>query len=752
MRMRKKLYRDNRGSSLVLVVACSAFLMMLCFVLLHLAAVNNGMKAAESKHRNNFYSAEAAMEEIRTGIEVYASEALSKAYVDVMENYINSSDEDKQELIAQRFIEELENSLTAFPGSGLYSPELIGSFLTNTTAALITCPGENILDKDDINTEKPQYIILRNIRISYIDEEQLRTSLSTDIVISTPNYGAAQTVSLNLPFAGYPIIADNGLQLNTAVDVTVNGSIYSGEGGILLDNSSALYVTDAKNIITRGDIKVRERSLLKADGNLSVWTRNMMTLKGSDTTDSTAIDITGSCFVADDVTLNAGSSSVKLAGEYYGYSYGAYKDIIAERPSNATDSNEAGISEAEVNAAKSSAIIINGRDCTLDLSALDTLFIAGRAYLDPGPAGSVTKNIYTGESISVKDSQYTYLVPAEYLWCGVNPVPAEVYQDFHANTQPEPEIDFDKAVAQPFPIRIQDYAEGASKLFYQLSGGQSYVYYYLRFRSSEHANEYLRKYYEAYQSGAGIGIIDIDRHIAHNANSILLNDTLRSMMCAGNIYTFNTTDLSDLLPGNIDMAPDIHGNRSASLTALEQISGQLSLQYASLQHHLEPFSTKAAYDENSLFNSLIHTQNLMSDITGAVAKTVGDYVVYIVNNAVGTPYEYEFNIPYDASLPNNGRKGIVIATGTVRVSGSYEGMIIAGKDIRLESMTSVSASNDIVREIISANDPDINRYLRAYASADIEPENGEGHEFMNIASLITFRNWRRNSPPLIRLN
>lgn len=748
----KNFFKDNRGTSFVLVIACSAFLMMLCFVLLHMAAVNNELKTAEHRNKRSFYLAEAALEEIRTGIEAYVALACSEAYVNVMENYLNSTDEEKQKLMAGQFIEEMESNLAAMPGSGLYSLDLIRSFLTNTPAVLVTMQGENILEKDDINQDNPQYMILRNISISYMDAEQLRTSLITDIVISTPDYKSMQAAGYNPAFAQFGIIADNGILLNTAVDVAVNGCIYSGEGGIFLDNSSSMHITNAPKLITRGDIRVRERSRLKVDADSSVWAGNIMTLKGSDTSDSTTIDISGSCHVADDVTLNASASSIKLAGEYYGFSFNTYKDPVFDSLSDmdAAGSGGAAGAEAEINASGSSSIIINGRDCTLDLSGLDTLFIAGRAYLDPGPGGSVTKDIYTGESLSIKDGQYIYLVPAGYLWCGINPVPEDIYTDFHSNPQSEPEVDFEKAVEQEFPIRLQDYADGASRLFYHLPGGQGYVYYYLKFKSRSHANEYLMKYYELYKNGEGTDIYDIDRQIEDNVDSILINETLRSMMSSGNIYTYNSSDLSSLLPGNIDLNPYISGN-SDSLNALIRISNRLSMQYKSLMYHLEPFNGKAAYDENSLFNSIIHTQNLMSDITGYEVKTVGDYIVYIVNNAVGTPYEYEFEIPYDSSLPGMGRKGIVIATGTVRLSGSFEGLIIAGGDVRLESMASVSASVDSVRKILSANDPDINRYFRSYAEGTLLPGDEDGNDHMDISSLITFTNWRRGNSKFLGL-
>ncbi|HKL80578.1 MAG TPA: hypothetical protein VJ888_09120 [Mobilitalea sp.] len=723
------MIRNNQGTSLLLVVVSATFLMILCSVLLHLAVINNEMKAIERKSKNNFYSAETALEEIKAGIGIYVSEALEKAYINVMECYIDKTEEEKRRLMAECFISELENCFCTSLGSSMYRLDLVESFLTNSTAALITSHGENILDKDTVNTEEPQYIILRNIKISYLDSENYKTNLSTDIVICTPDYDAAHINNLDPAFASYSIIADQGISLQTAVDVNVNGNIYAGEGGILLDNLSDFKIVSAENVVTRGDIKVRERSSLVIEGNPMIWAKNMTILKGSDSVGNTSIDITGKCFVADDLSLNARASKVTIDGEYYGYSYRGYKTPVPDNP---------------LSAANSSAIIINGKDSILDLSVLKTLFIAGRAYLDPGLSGSVVTDVYTGESISVKDSQYAYLVPAQYLWCAVNPVPAEIYQTYHTTPVTEPEVDFDKEINPQFPIQLQDYADGVSKLFYQLAGGQNYVYYYLKFKSQEHANEYLRKYYEVYKNGSGIGIVDIDRQIGSNVETIILNSTLRSIMCAGNIYTFNRAELSSLIPSNIDLAPDLNGDKSASLMALEQIASHFTKQYDSLQRSLEPVTRDEIYDEASLFNSIIHTQNLQSDITDVEVRTIGEYVVYIINNAVGTPYEFEFNLPNDASLPNNGRKGIIIASGTVNVSGTFDGMIIAGKDIKLESTAVVNASKDIVMGILGANDSDVNRYFRAFATQNVTGGTGEDYRNLEASNLIAFENWRKN--------
>lgn len=720
---------NNRGTTLVLVVICGAYLTLLCSVLLTVTLSNREMKMVEQKSNESFYTAETALEEIKTGLGNLTAAALENAYLEVMEEYVGRTDTEKRKLFATTFINELEASLCTSPGSGRYRSELLESMISEPSVVLLTLPGENLLEKDLADPEEPKHLLLKNVKISFTDPEQYRTVITTDIEINTPRSVISSSSGDSNSFSDYCLIADHGISLQTAVGVEAEGGIYSGEGGISLDNSSTLHIGNAENVVTRGDIGVRERSALRIDGNPMVWARNILTRKGSDTTEETSILINGRCYVADDLTLNAGSSRVTLTGEYYGYSYGAYCTPAPENP---------------LSAGNSSAVLVNGRNSVLDLSALTTLMVAGRAYIDPTLDSSTTADVYTGEAVSVRENEYAYLVPAEFLWCGVNPVPYEVYQAYHAVPQTEPEVNYDKVLSTPYPIRITDYADGFLNLFYEFTGGQKYVYYYIKFQSEALANDYMQKYYEVYQNGGGSGIIDFNSQMERSVGGILTNGAPGSIISAGNLFTYNGTDLSNLLPNTIEMAPDAEGNLSGSLLALEQVAKQLVSRYTSLQTSLEPVPGRVVYDTSSLFRSIINTENLLADISGVTTVTIGENVVYLVNNEVGTPSEFEFILPTEGSLPHNGRQGIIIATGNVRVSGEYTGLILAGKDILLNGGASVKASEVVVRSILNAADPGVNRYFRAYETGAPAGGTGNSLENMKISELICFNNWTKN--------
>lgn len=723
MEYNRSIRKNNSGSTLILVVICTAFIAILCSALLSMTLSNSEMKNVERKAKGNFYTAETAMDEIRTGLENLAADALEAAYIDVMEQYIGKSEEDKRRLLSRTYLQKLEAALCTTPGSNLYRRELLMAMVINSSAVLATAEGENLLERDISDPMEPGYLTLKNVKVSYLDVEHYRTTIATDIVISTPEAGVVSRENASSAFYRYGLIADQGISLHTAVGVEVSGNVYAGEGGISLDNRSGLYIGNGDQVVTRGDIGVKERSTLQIEGNPSVWARNLLTRRGSETGEKTTIHIKGRCLVADDLTLDAGASSVTLEGEYYGFSYGAHRSY-----------GEAG----KLYAGNSSAILVNGRDSYLDLTGLRTLLITGRAYVDPTLDGNAAADIYTGEAITVKENQAAYLVPAEFLWCGVNPVPDDIYRAYHGAPAGIPEVDYDKVLNTPFPIRLSDYADGFLNLFYEVSGGQRYVYYYLKFKSEAHANAYMQEYYRIFRDGNSICIMDFDRSMDRNADSILVNSFLGSIISSGNIFTYNSTELSALQRNTID--PEAGGGAGdSSYLAMEQVAGQLVGQYDSICRTLEPVASRTPYDESSLFNSILRTE-LLAEYSGVSTISAGEYVIYIVNNAVGTPYEFDFVLPMDGSLPNQGRQGIVIATGNVVVSGEYHGLILSGKDIRLNSGAKIIASDCIVEAIIGAGNPEVNRFFRSISPIGTS----RAVNSISIPELITFQNWERN--------
>lgn len=726
------LKKNNNGSTLILIVICIAFVSILGTLLLSLTVSNLQMKSIDHKAKSNFYNAETALDEIKTGLGEETAAALEAAYKSIMEQFITTefvglSNDEKKAQFADKFIDTLYNSL--IESYNLYDMEHLRNYVTNDQVVLETALGNNLLLVD---TNK-KLITLKNVKISYTDDEQYKTSIATDIVISTPSM-SFQTGSDVLPsYSDYSLIADNSIKLDAATAVEARGNVYAGSNGISLDNASTLNISNTAKIVTRGDISVGERSLLNITGNSKLWAMNLATVKGADTGLTTEINIDSNCYIGDDLMLNAVNSIVKINGEYYGYSYAAGKTTETVTTNN--------------NPAFSSAIIINGKNAVMDMSASNAIFLSGRAYLNPNTGGNTwvdpavtggaepksQENIQTGESLAVKGNQLAYLVPKEYIWCGKNPVNASVY-----DSRPAEEVDFSKGSTSG--IRLSDYADGYTKVFYQATGSAKWVYYYIKFKSEEKANEYLQKYYELNNTASPAGIID--NRIGSYAKSIKLNNSLHSIISAGNIFTFDeNTKRSSLIANSVKT-----DSRNASYEAMLHRKDTLITQYDAIRTTLNEHSNMEAYDTSSVFNTLIKKELLQQDsiIDGQIKNgkriLLNDYVVTIIDNESGTPYELKST----GDLPNGGLKGTVIATGSVNIKNNFEGLILSGGVITLGSGVNVTASSALIEEILSLNNDSVNKYFRNLPS----PSNNEGAQAnisqIKVSDLIYYDNWVKN--------
>ena len=93
---------------------------ILGLLVLYIALANFNMKVTDLKGKDSFYTAERALEEIRTGLQEDVGNAMSKAYTQVLETYNkenrsqdSSMDRQRQSDFQDRFIKELMRTLRA---------------------------------------------------------------------------------------------------------------------------------------------------------------------------------------------------------------------------------------------------------------------------------------------------------------------------------------------------------------------------------------------------------------------------------------------------------------------------------------------------------------------------------------------------------------------------------------------------------------------------------------------------------------
>jgi len=249
-------------------------------------------------------------------------------------------------------------------------------------------------------------------------------SIMTDLVLKKPEYNVSfdMTGVNSDSLYSYALLADMGLQVEgtttnfkdaSATVVNVKGNVYTATdyynkdyndapatkvtnkynesvvrnwGATDESANSGIYV-DKASLTMSSDIIVNAGSLAAFNGanvtlsgrstNLSeLWTDNILI----DGEEGGSIVAAANAYVYDDTELNAKKSSLTFyGGNYFGYSYSAndVRSIRLLKDAGKLPTNfdlRAHFSD--------SAIIVNGEKSTLDLKALDSLYIAGKSYIE----------------------------------------------------------------------------------------------------------------------------------------------------------------------------------------------------------------------------------------------------------------------------------------------------------------------------------------------------------------------------------
>ena len=703
MRKDKHYFINNEGSALIIIIVCVAFLTLLSSLLLTVTLNNVQMKNINKKSKANFYDAETALAEVRAGIEEVTADSLEIAYNKAMENYLDETI-DKGSLFSQTFVTEIAKKLGYGIALTTYNTATIQRYIKNPNAQIITnvSIGENKIEIDEKNPSNPGYLIIKNIKLSYINSENYKTTLSTDIKITVPSMAFHASKGGTNVFADYGLIADHSISLNTANPVKVYGNAYAGDGGIALENASSLTMGQGSNIITRGNIDVKNRSILQILDNPNIWAKNITTSQNVNTGTElpTTIQINGKCYVENDLTLGAKKSNVTLSGEYYGYGNEHIPD-------------------------KSSAIIINGLKSTLNLSNLNRLLIAGRAYLDPSTGGNeynkTQGNIQTGESLAIRGNQYAYLVPSECLWRDVdsnssdpknvgNPVSYDKYLKRENKTDGLGNIPMVSLTPE-----IAGYANGYTTVFYS-HGTRKEVFFFLTFANEEKANEYLKNYYSKQQLDEGS---KMESRIKSFASSISVNTASSLIMSPGHILTYQEESGVGLVESTV----------TADGSTVQSMTDQLKERYKVLSQELSELHLGNVHNTSSVFDSIIDTSKIPQSTNKVYTIDNGKYEAHVVGGNFDT---------------TSGMQGIVIATGNVTVHGSFTGLILAGGDIILLPDSTVTASKQVVNSIINKN-TELNTFFRnVVVNNQGEAGNLADNGQIIVSELIGYENWKLN--------
>lgn len=681
----KNLIHDSSGSTIIVVLVTMTFVVVLASILLYMSLVNMQMKKLDREGKANYYDAETAMNEIHTGIQGAVSEAISRAYTQVLINYNTTTDPAQREsTFSDEFYNTLYNykykNVSLFSADGpqyTYNPDALKGYVSDTRTGI---SGSAVDSSSDGLT-------LKAVKVTY-SAGGYTSTVTADIKITKPGamLKPSQVTLSSLP--NFAVIAKTALTEPTITTdpVTITGNVYAGSVSIS-GNGNKLNIKNAASFITGGDVTVDASAVLSQSANSALWAKDIVLDSSGE------IDLGGDAFISDDLNLRGDGAKAVLSGRYFGYG-------------NST-------TEAQ----NSSSIIVNGKHTLLDMSGLSALILAGHSFIDyPGT------EIAMGQSISVKSDQVAYLLPESCLPDGfTNP-----YQTDADNYTLYSQITLDKPLYSQLNKTLRDYGinelnkEKCIQLIHKQFGNITIVYFCIQFPTPAYANAYFADYFQH-------NYASIQRYLDLYSRGIFLNNPLTPNL-AGGIYTFdtgiNTEDASDDTRNLIDAT-------SVPASTIQEISDSYANLCVTLSKVVE------GGGEASPYEYFLDT-NQMDALTGTASYSKDGSVRAVVTNAS------EYKVSDALKL---GPVNLIISSGNILVDEDFTGLIIAkGTVSLLKSVTADSASATDALQALLADGG--NKYLNPnyFSTEDGSPEDTQnGTSPWDLNQRVTLENWKKNA-------
>ena len=719
--------RRNSGSSIVIVIIAMAMIGILATTLLWMSYINYKIKVNDIRNKNSFYSAETVMEQIVAGLQKETSDAVAVAYQEVLSNWEElDSESNRYSSFASMYLDTLVKYLRdSEKGDGYYSRDILEGYVDTTIWGNVNKTAwNNGTDETDASKAKAPVmelvngnsLILRNVFVSYMDGDRL-SIVSTDLCLDVPEIVFTQSGSID-DLYDYLLIGNQGISLTQGSgQVTGDGSIYAGtddkgKGGIIINPASSLAINNGRYVISKGEIDVVGPGAgfivrdAKETGS-SVYAKSLDLQSGT-------ISLDSKTYIANDLTLSGNGSRATLTKEYYGYG----------------TSMATGLEGDPTDQENSSAIIINGQNSTVDMSGVNTLMLAGRAYigtnttkeeLDQNAAAAVEdagkkneKAVLMGESITVKGGQIAYLVPTECLGVyngetiiGQNPLTQDqatkmqAYKDQYGDNFKE--VDFTRPVSRlggqslaSFGVADMDHIRKVSTQY--VGGGtesKSLTYYYLVMDADNAA-----KYYQTYYLN-GSNKESIDHYFKKYATGgILLGD----YTSAQNSYTILGNALvSDALSQSGVSLLASTNTTTNTMTPAEvfQKSGEIANVYKGLTTNLSEDGASASTFRN-VFDSVIKDKITTKQADG----TDHDDTIqeYLVNNGTGGTMEFTTedglkgiittgNYTLSSATGGASKVRLIVSLGDITIDRNFTGLAIAKGTITINGAITNGASS-----------------------------------------------------------
>ena len=735
---------DNRGSSILMVILVAAGIGVMAAIALWVSLRNVQMKTTDAEIKESFYSAEGVLEQVKAGVKQKAEAAYKEAVTKDLENfakYGNSSQTPagaasstvsekarRAEDFKKNFKDTFKRSIDR-GSSGEYNiksiSNLVDQSLLNSPTypyAVVSAMNGGFSRDEGIVKDEDDKLVLKGIKVRYVSEDEQVSEIVTDITVAVPKPDVVSGTS-DLDLFEYAIIGDKGVEV-IAGNVNIKGSVYAGFDGPLnkqafVANSYTNVGLYDKTLIANGTVNVANNASLKASPNQKIWAGNILL-------DGGRAELTGASYVADDLTLSGERSSAKISGTYKGYG---------------NDKNVAG---------SSSAIIINGKDSSIDMSGAKEVALAGYSYIATGneklrdrySQGNANNNvdIKMGESIAVKGNQVAYLMPGEWIGTdsnkeskfGHNPLSYDEYNKLlnEKDSSGKNYVLVDtKARAYKTGKTFEDYGVTKSdldanytKIFVQPITGISsdgLVYFYVNLPQDK-AAKYFNDFYTADKNRAE----ELKKHTDYYTGTIK-SAAEANIKTVGN-YTLYDNDLV-VLPGK---------------TSTIDNTGKFIKTFRALCTNLTT-KVKAGQRENEVFSNIINESVLRGYLAGVVKKEVSVNGV----KAVITSGNYDYN-------SSSGDVRLIVANGDVTVKRNFTGTIIANGKVTVNSAGEIKSDDsgiikNLISEPLTAGGSDY--FYKIFKDGEAFAASGStvsGNDLfadgsVDLSKLVSYSNWKK---------
>ena len=812
----------NKGFSVLTVIISVAFVGILALLVLYMALSNFNMKVSDRKGKDSFYTAERALEEIRTGLQEDVGDSMSRAYIKVLEDYNKESDssdtvldELRQEAFEKEFLQDIKKCLRKADtewndtyNQGTYDLDHIRNYVDLRDSSDFDEKKESLIvtnpsDRNPVlKIEGEEGILLKNLKVIYVDPQGLASIIETDIRLEIPRI-QFPTPSTLPDLMNMIVVADHGIicEGETGKENTITGSIYAGllkdtdqpsggndRTGILVKSKGSLDITSGDKVVSAGEVYVENSAAFTSEAGVNLWAQGVRLA-------SAEVKLLGTTYLSDDLTVEKGSGSkVTVSGEYYGY--GSPESARAENSRNWN--NGEGLYKDWADSALSSAIVINGKNTTMDLSGIRKMMVAGKNYISGTGVKSTIQNnasdIMTGESLTVKGTQLAYLLPAELLnlqnssVAAVNPM---TYTDYlnsgleegsaMVNMDTPEELWGGNSLSQ---IGV-DPDNPVQKVFYNdnsVSDG-GYVYFYLNFTDDSKAADFMNQYYFSNDTVRQNMNKYLSFYFGPEAG-ITVNDSQNYLRCVtgGNVLSYD----GDSASGSLENATDSEADQKLlqeqtnyqnswyalnrkMITSVDLLKTEVKDEDG--QAHDETDSTRSVFD--NLVNEKGMVQYLQQNSSGDLkyqftsSTEDGGLTAIMYHNGSSSTYTDETGRTVTVNGKNStlvidrdlaARLRLVICTGDVEIERDVEfrGIIMAKGTITLKPGATLESSPLEAAKVFQSavgNGQDISpkqffwegdKYvLGNTSSTEEDKDSGLISDSYNLADYVSYENWRK---------